>query len=76
MAFQRAIRQVRKEAKLTQVQMSQKLARPQSYVSKYERGERPLDYLEVREICACCKITIAQFDSVLVQLEAAAAGSP
>ena len=66
-AFQRAIRQVRKRTGLTQVEMSKKLAKPQSYVSKYENGERRLDYLEVKAICACCNITIATFDRILTR---------
>jgi transcriptional regulator with XRE-family HTH domain len=35
---------------LTQVQLAEKLGRPQSFVSKYERGERRLDFVEVFEI--------------------------
>ncbi len=64
-ALRRALRQVRKHSELTQVQLSEKLAKPQSYVSKYETGERRLDYLEVKAICACCKMTIAEFDDFL-----------
>ncbi len=66
-AFQQTIRQVRKSAELTQAQLSKKLAKPQSYVSKYESGERRLDYLEVREICDCCGITIVEFDDSLAE---------
>ena len=64
-AFRQAIRQVRKQVGLTQVHLSGKLAKPQSYVSKYETGERRLDYLEVKAICACCGVTIAEFDRLL-----------
>ncbi|MGR3913556.1 MAG: helix-turn-helix domain-containing protein [Gammaproteobacteria bacterium] len=66
-AFRRAIREARAGARLTQVALSAKLAKPQSYVSKYESGDRRLDYLETREICACCGITIAAFDRLLVR---------
>ncbi len=68
-AFQQTIRQVRKRAGLTQTQLSKKLAKPQSYVSKYESGERRLDYLEVRKICDCCGITITEFDDFLTESE-------
>ena len=37
---------------LTQVQLADALGRPQSFVSKYERGERRLDFVEVLEIAA------------------------
>jgi len=36
----------RKTAGLTQTELADQLARPQSYVSKYERGERRLDVVE------------------------------
>ena len=35
---------------LTQVQLADALGRPQSFISKYERGERRLDFVEVLEI--------------------------
>jgi transcriptional regulator with XRE-family HTH domain len=35
---------------LTQAQLADTLGRPQSFVSKYERGERRLDFVEVLEI--------------------------
>ncbi|WP_423908282.1 helix-turn-helix domain-containing protein [Candidatus Spongiihabitans sp.] len=66
-AFRRVLRQARKCAGLTQAELSKKLAKPQSYVSKYETGERRLDYLEVKEICSRCKMTIAEFDGFLSQ---------
>jgi len=41
----------RKLASITQQQLSEALSRPQSFVSKYERGERRLDVIEFLEIC-------------------------
>ena len=38
--------EARKAAGLTQQELSEKLGRPQSYVSKFERGERRLDVVE------------------------------
>ena len=42
-----ALVRIRKEAELTQQQLAKKLDKPQSYVSKYETGERTLDMIEV-----------------------------
>jgi transcriptional regulator with XRE-family HTH domain len=36
----------RKSADLTQTGLAEKLGKPQSYVSKYEHGERRLDMIE------------------------------
>jgi transcriptional regulator with XRE-family HTH domain len=35
---------------LTQIELAQKLSRPQSFVSKYELGERRLDVVEFLEV--------------------------
>lgn len=40
----------RREQGLSQAALTAKLGRPQSFVSKYERGERRLDFVEVLEI--------------------------
>ncbi|MFK7671711.1 helix-turn-helix domain-containing protein [Pseudomonas lundensis] len=41
----------RNAAGLTQSQVAERLGRPQSYVSKFERGERRLDVIEFLEVC-------------------------
>ena len=40
----------REEAGLTQVEVAARLNKPQSFVSKYERGERRLDFTEFVEL--------------------------
>ena len=42
--------EARKDADLTQQQVADKLGRPQSFVAKYEGGERRLDMVEFLEI--------------------------
>jgi transcriptional regulator with XRE-family HTH domain len=44
--FRRALATARKTSGFSQLQLAEKLRKPQSYVSKYERGERRLDVLE------------------------------
>ncbi len=44
------LKAARVEAGLTQVEVSEKLKRPQSYISKIERGERRVDVVELEEI--------------------------
>lgn len=41
----------RKKAGLTQQRLAVKLKRPQSFVAKYEGGERRIDVVEFIEIC-------------------------
>ncbi|MEO4017538.1 helix-turn-helix domain-containing protein [Pseudomonas rossensis] len=43
--------EARKKAKLTQTLLSERLGKPQSFVSKYERGERRLDVIEFLKVC-------------------------
>ena len=49
-AFLALIIQARKNANVTQQELADRLDKPQSYVSKYEHGERRLDFVEVIEI--------------------------
>ena len=44
--------EARSRAGLTQVAVAERLGRPQSFVSKYEVGERRLDVVEFLEVCA------------------------
>jgi len=54
-------RQIRIEAGLRQVDLAKKLRRPQSFVSKYESGERRLDLLELQQVCGALHISVTEF---------------
>lgn len=43
--------QARQDAGLTQQQVADELGKPQSFVAKYENGERRLDVIELIDIC-------------------------
>lgn len=45
------LREYRVKSGLTQVEVAKHLSRPQSFVSKYETGERRLDLVELSEVC-------------------------
>ncbi|WP_312134396.1 helix-turn-helix transcriptional regulator [Brevundimonas sp.] len=49
-AFISFLAATRKEAGLTQVELATRLGKPQSYVSKVERGERRIDVIEFCQI--------------------------
>ena len=53
--------EARREAGLTQVELAAKLSRPQSFVSKYERGERRLDLVEFLEVADALGFQPARF---------------
>lgn len=48
--------EARRERGITQAQLALLLGRPQSFISKYERGERRLDFVEVLEIAAALRV--------------------
>ena len=55
------LREVRVEAGLNQTDLAARLERPQSFVSKYETGERRLDILELRAVCAAVGVGLDDF---------------
>lgn len=46
---------------MTQESLAELLERPQSFVSKYEAGERRLDVIEYTEVCAALGLDAAKF---------------
>lgn len=58
--LQALLRQIRTDAGLTQVDLAKRLGRPQSFVSKYESGERRLDLVELRRVCQELGVTLTK----------------
>ncbi len=55
------IRSARRSANVTQAELAKRIGTDQSFVSKYERGERRLDVVELRAICIALGIDLAEF---------------
>jgi transcriptional regulator with XRE-family HTH domain len=53
------LRKARLSRKLTQGELAAKLGKPQSYVSKYEVGERRLDFIEAVRIAHVLTIKVS-----------------
>ena len=58
--LQELLRELREAAELRQIDLAKRLGRPQSFVSKYESGEKNLDFLEVREVCEALGIPLVE----------------
>lgn len=59
------LREAREAAGLTQQEAAEKLGKPQSYISKIERGERRLDIVELAKITKALKFDISEITSGL-----------
>jgi transcriptional regulator with XRE-family HTH domain len=59
--FRALLRRIREEAGLSQMDLAEKLGKPQTFVSKSELGERRIDFLETVNFCAACGVTVKQF---------------
>ena len=59
------LKEIRINAGLRQVDLAQKIGVSQSRISKYEVGERRLDFLEMREICCALDLSLSKFVQLL-----------
>jgi ribosome-binding protein aMBF1 (putative translation factor) len=59
--LQALLRKVRNHAGIRQADLADKLGQPQSFVSKYESGERRLDILELRDVCQALGMPLQEF---------------
>jgi transcriptional regulator with XRE-family HTH domain len=55
------LRQLRIEARLRQADVARRLGEPQSFVSKYESGERRLSFVDVVRVCDALGVPLAEF---------------
>lgn len=62
------LRELREKAGLTQVELAKMLREQQSFVSKYELGERRLDFVETRRIVNALGLTVAQFSKTFEEM--------
>jgi len=54
--FCRLLIETRHKKKLKQSDLAKKLGKHQSYISKYETGERRLDVIEFLEVCSALSV--------------------
>lgn len=55
------LREAREAAGLTQQEAAEKLGKPQSYISKIERGERRIDVTELAELARMYNKKVSYF---------------
>ena len=61
--------QARQKVGLTQADLAGRLRRPQSYVSKYEAGERRLDVVEFLEVAQALECLATDIITALLAVE-------
>ena len=66
-AFCELMVKARRSAGLTQQELAKRLHRPQSFVAKYEGGERRVDVVEFVEICKAIEADPNKLLRVLIQ---------
>lgn len=63
----RRLRELRESAGLTQIELAERLGSSQSYVTKYETGDRRLDLIQLRSVCDALGVRLSklarEFDS-------------
>ncbi|MBQ0727092.1 MAG: helix-turn-helix transcriptional regulator [Thalassolituus oleivorans] len=59
--FKELLVQYRKNTDVTQQALAERLGRPQSFVSKYENGERRLDLIEFLEVAEALQFDPFEF---------------
>lgn len=60
----RALKQIRLDAQITQKQLAEKIGRPQSFVSKYENGDREIEFITVYQVCCVLNKSLEDFQEL------------
>ena len=60
--FRRRLKQARKEAALTQLEVCAKMGKSTSFISKCELGERRLDYVELQRLAKIYRKPVSFFN--------------
>ncbi len=55
------LRELRLTAGMKQSELSERLGKPQPYVSAIETGQRRVDVIEIRDICSALGVTFPSF---------------
>ncbi|MBI4329925.1 MAG: helix-turn-helix transcriptional regulator [Chloroflexi bacterium] len=55
--LKKSLVEARQQKGLTQSEVATRLRKPQSYVSKYESGERRLDVIEFLDVCEALSVS-------------------
>lgn len=61
--FRDILKELRLRKNLTQAELAERLNVPQSYVSKFETGERSLDFVETNDVCKALGVTLTKFSA-------------
>jgi transcriptional regulator with XRE-family HTH domain len=67
--FRELLIAIRTNLSLTQTQLAEKLGKPQSFVSKYESGERRLDFIEVLDLAECLNFDVGNLADAIENSE-------
>lgn len=55
------LREARERAGFTQREVAARLGKPQSYIHKWEVGERQLNVIDLRNLCEALEISFIEF---------------
>lgn len=58
--LQALLRQMRIDANLRQADLAKRIGQPQSFVSKYEAGERRLDLVQLHQLCEALGVPLQE----------------